>query len=147
MKRVSQLILLAGLLLSACASEKGIDVHSAWMRPTPQGENAAIYFVMHNHSAAADELTSVSSDIADTIEIHETKMNGDVMEMSQLDSLPIKAFDEVKFSPGGLHLMLMDLKREVKAGEEVDVIFHFTNFEDLRVRVAVRDTPAPAEDH
>jgi copper(I)-binding protein len=87
MKRILTVFLSISFLAGACAPEKGIEVHSAWMRPAPQGENGAAYFVIHNHSSKAEELTGLSSDAAEAVEIHVSKMNGDVMEMQQLVSL------------------------------------------------------------
>jgi len=137
----------AALLLSACSAEIGIEVHEVWMRPAAQGENGAVYFVIHNHSSEEDELIGISSDIAEAVEMHESKMNGDVMEMNQVESVPLEAYAEIKFEPGGLHIMLVNLKKDVKVGDEIDVTLHFKNFEDIRVMVPVRDTPAPAEEH
>jgi copper(I)-binding protein len=147
MKKVLILVLAAVSGLSACGAEKGIEVHQAWMRQTLQGENGAVYFVIHNHSSESDELIGASSDVAEIIEIHESKMDGDVMKMQQLQSVPMEAYAEIKFEPGGLHLMLVDLKKEVQVGDQIEIILHFKNFEELRVRVSVRDTPAPEEDH
>lgn len=147
MKRILIFVLATALLLSACGAEKGIEVHEVWMRPVAKGENGAVYFVMHNHAREADELTGASSDSAVAAELHESKMNGDVMEMRPLESVPLEAFAEVKFEPGGLHLMLVDLKKDLKVGDELELTLHFKNFEDINVRVPVRDTPAPEEDH
>ena len=147
MKRIFILVLATALLLSACGAEKGMEVHEIWMRPALQGENSAIYFVIHNHSSKADELIGASSESAAAIEMHESKMNGDVMEMRQLESVPLEAYAEVKFEPGGLHLMLVDMKKDLQAGDEIELTLHFKNFEDINVRVPVRDTPVPEEDH
>jgi copper(I)-binding protein len=115
------------------------------MRPAAQGENGAIYFVIHNRGPSADTLTGVSSDIAEAIEIHESKMSGDVMQMQQLDSVPLEASSETKFEPGGLHLMLVDLTTDLKVGDAVDITLHFTNFEDINVTVPVSDMPASGD--
>ena len=132
--------------MTACGAEKGIEIHSAWMRPAGQGENGAVYFVIHNHSSKADELIAVSSDIAAAAEMHESKMSGDVMQMNQLESVPLEAFAEIEFAPGGLHIMLVDLKQDIKAGDEINVILHFKNSHDINIRVPVRETARP-EDH
>jgi periplasmic copper chaperone A len=146
MKIFSLLLLLGVLVLSSCGAEKGIEVHSVWMRPAAKGENGAVYFVIHNHSSQTDELISVSSEIAEAAEMHESKMNGDVMQMDQVESVPLEAFTEIEFEPGGLHIMLVDLKQDVRVGDEMDVTLHFKNFEDIKIVVPVRETAAP-EDH
>ncbi len=140
------LILIAALLLTACGAEKGIEIHDAWMRPAEQGENGAVYFVIHNHSSQADELIAVSSDIAAAAEMHESRMSGDIMQMTPVESVPLEAFAEIEFAPGGLHIMLVDLKQDIRLGNEIDVILHFKNSQDINIRVAVRETGVP-EDH
>ena len=145
------LILIVVILFTACGAEKGIEIHSAWMRPAGQGENGAVYFVIHNHSSEVDELIDVISDIAAAAEMHESKMSGDVMQMDQVESVPLKAFAEIEFAPGGLHIMLVDLKQDVRVGDEIEVVLHFKNFEEIKIIAPVRETAAPddhpSEDH
>jgi periplasmic copper chaperone A len=146
MKRIFILILLGVLLLTACGPEKGIEIHGAWMRPTGQSENGAVYFVIHNHSSHADELIGISSDVA-VAEMHESKMSGDIMEMNRVESVLLEPYAEIEFAPGGLHVMLVNLRQDVRAGDEIEVILHFKNFEDIKAVVPVRETAAPEEDH
>jgi copper(I)-binding protein len=146
MMRFFIFILMEAFLLTACGAEKGIEIHSAWMRPAGQGENGALYFVIHNHSSEADELIGLSSDIAAAAEMHKSKMSGDVMQMDQVESVPLEAFAEIEFAPGGLHIMLVDLKQDVRAGDEIEVILDFKNYQDIKIKVPVRETAAP-EDH
>lgn len=117
------------------------------MRPAAQGENGAIYFVIDNQSSNADALTGISSDVAEAIEMHESTMSGDVMQMQQLDSVPLEHSSEIKFEPGGLHVMLVDLKKDLNVGDEIEIALHFTNFEDIIVTVPVQDAPAHEENH
>ncbi len=134
-------------LLSACGETGDIEVHDAWVRPTAQGENAAVYLTIHNHSANDDELTGASSNVADVAEIHETKMENDVMQMNMLTSLPIAADEEVIFTPGGLHIMLVKIKQEFKAGDHIGVILQFKNHADIVVNVSVGDAPVNTDEH
>jgi periplasmic copper chaperone A len=129
-------------LLGGCAApaKEGIEVREAWARPAAQGENGAVYFVIR--SSEADEITGISSEVAEAAEMHESMMNGDVMEMHQLQSVPIGAGEQVTFEPGGMHIMLVSLKQDVKVGDEIEIILHFKNYQDIQVSVPVRDTPA-----
>lgn len=134
--------------MTACGAEKGIEIHSAWMRPTGQGENGAVYFVIHNHSSTADELLGASSDIAEAIEMHQSMTTGeDVMRMHEMATVPLEPFVEMGFAPGGLHFMLVGLKQETRTGDEIEIILHLRNSEDMRVVVPVRETAAPQENH
>jgi periplasmic copper chaperone A len=147
MRRILVVISLGVLLLASCGAEKNIEIHSAWMRPAAKGENGAVYFVIHNHSSAADELIGVSSTSAVAAEMHESKMSGDIMQMDQVEAVPLEAFAEIEFAPGGLHIMLVDLKQDFRAGDEIEIILHFKNSQDITVRLPVRETAAPEEDH
>jgi copper(I)-binding protein len=70
-------------------------------------------------------LTSVESSVSDSIEIHSMTMDNGVMKMRMLDELALKAGKPTELAPGGYHLMLFDLKKALKAGEEVSFTLHF----------------------
>ncbi|HSK87445.1 MAG TPA: copper chaperone PCu(A)C, partial [Anaerolineales bacterium] len=141
MKRILVVFLAILFLLGACAPAGGIEVREAWARPAAQGENGAIYFVIRNQAREADELTGVSSGIAEAVEMHESRMDGDVMQMHQLASVSLQGDEEVTFEPGGLHIMLIGLKKDLKIGDEIEVTLHFKNFEETNLLVPVREAP------
>jgi copper(I)-binding protein len=127
--------------------DEGIEAHSAWMRPTAQGENGAVYFVLHNHSSQADELVGASSDAAQAVEIHEsTTTDEDVLKMSMLSSVSLESFAEIEFAPGGLHIMLVQVNRDFRLDDHFDVVLHFRNSEDITIKVHVEES-APEDDH
>jgi copper(I)-binding protein len=140
--RILVSILALLFLLSGCAAPaaESMGIREAWSRPASQGGNGAAYFVIR--LSEADELIGVSSDVAEAVEMHESKMNGDVMEMHQLKSILLDAGEQVTFEPGGLHIMLIGLKQDLKVGDEFEITLHFKNGQDLNVNVPVRDTPA-----
>ena len=139
MGRFLAAIFLAGFLLNACLAATGIEISNAWARPALQDGNGAVYFLLQNHSAFRDELTGVSSDAAQAVEMHESKMEGDVMQMRQISSLPIGGKESIEFGPGSYHVMLVGLKQELKAGDELQITLHFKNHEDIRVIVSVQE--------
>lgn len=149
MKRILMLVMAIAVLAGACTPEpeRGMEIQEAWMRPAAQGANGAVYLVLHNYSSEADELTGVTSDVAEAVEIHESQMSGDVMEMHPLETLPLEPDAEVKFEPGSFHIMLVNLQEDLAVGDEIEITLHFKTFEDLTVSVPVRDTPAPEGDH
>ncbi|MCI0553806.1 MAG: copper chaperone PCu(A)C, partial [Anaerolineae bacterium] len=148
-KRILIVIFALTLLLSACTSEEGITVHNAWMRPTAQGENGAVYFVLHNNSGEADELVGASSSIAESVEIHESSMaeGTDVMQMNRAFSVPLDKGSEVAFEPGGLHVMLVNVSRELMVGETFEVTLHFKSHADLSVNVSVTEFAPIGDEH
>ena len=142
-------IFAAVLVLSACRAEEGITVHNAWVRPTAQGDNGAVYFVLHNDSTEADELVGASSNVAEAVEIHESSMAAgtDVMKMNQVFSVPLSKGSEIVFEPGGYHVMLVNVSREFQVGETVEVILHFKNHEDVPVNVSVAEFAPSGDEH
>lgn len=142
------IILLAGFLLIACESETELKAHDPWMRATVQGENAAVYFVLHDHANQDDELIGTTTNVADTAEFHFTTVESDtdIMHMDRVLSVPIPANSEVIFAPGKYHLMLAGLKKDPRVGDHIGVILHFKNHEDIILNVSVQDA-APEEDH
>lgn len=143
---LSMLSLALTITVNACSASKGIEVHQAWVRPTAQGENAAVYLTLHNHTDTSDELVGVSSTVADVVEIHESKMVNDVMQMDMIPSLPIGADEEIIFAPGGLHIMLINIKQELVLGEHIGIVLKFKNHDDIVVEVHIEDS-LPDEDH
>lgn len=138
--KIRIVILLAVLLLlNACSATTGIEIGSPWARPALQDGNGAIYFLLQNRSAMADELTGASAGVAQAVEIHESKMEGDVMQMRQVQSVPIRGKESIEFGPGSYHVMLVGLNQELKAGDEIQITLHFKNHEDLRVTVPVQE--------
>jgi len=127
------------LLLSACGAKEGIEVRDAWARTSTEGMNSAVYFVIQNHNAEADELIGAASDVADAVEIHESKMEGDVMTMNRVESITLEPSAKVEFMPGGYHVMLIGLKQDLKAGDEIEVTLQFRNGPDITVTATVKD--------
>ena len=119
------------------------------MRATAQGENSAVYFVLQNDSTEHDELIEVSSDLADSVEMHESSMmeGTDVMQMNRVTSVALDADSKVTFAPGGLHVMLVGVKNELKIGDVVEITLHFRNHADIPVSVSVAEFAPDEHSH
>lgn len=140
MKKIVFVFVLAVLMLSACAAPQEIEVHQPWARAAMSGQNSAVYFELHNHMAEADELTGASSDVAGAVEVHLSSMDANgVMKMEQQDSVPLEPDAEVLFAPGGLHVMLIGLTRDLKAGDQFELTLHFKNHADIVLTVTVQE--------
>jgi copper(I)-binding protein len=98
-----------------------------------------VYFLIENHSSETHEMVAAVSDIAEAVEIHESKMSGDVMQMNQLESVSLEPGADVMFEPGGLHIMLVGLQQDLQAGDEIEITLQFRDFEDLTVQVPVQE--------
>lgn len=144
MKRFFTIMLAGIFLLNACDTATGIEIRDAWARPAMKDGNGAVYFLLQNHSAGRDELMGVSSDIAKAVEMHETKMEGDVMQMQQVMSIPIGGKASLEFAPGGLHVMLIGLEQDLKVGDEFQIALQFANHEDITLTVPVQEMQGDA---
>lgn len=74
-----------------------------------------------------DTLLSVDTDDFETVEFHNMFEENGVMKMEPMDSVVIKGGQSVSFTPGGMHIMLINNKREIKAGEKIQLNLHFEN--------------------
>ena len=135
MKHIISGLLGAALLAAlsaapACAQEvKAGDlvITQAWSRATPGGAKiGGGYLTIENKGTTPDRLIGGSGDIAGKIEVHEMSMKNGVMTMRPLDNgLTIGPGKTVKLAPGGLHLMLFDLKAPLKQGDKVPITLEF----------------------
>jgi copper(I)-binding protein len=115
-------------------------VRDAWVRAAPAGGTSAAYMSMTNGRLAADSLVGVSApDITDSASPHQTSTDASGMTgMTHTESLAIPAGGTVVLEPGGFHIMLMDLKHDLKAGDRVRFILAFEQAGVLNVDAEVR---------
>jgi hypothetical protein len=97
-----------------------VTVTQAWVGPTLPKMNAAGVY-MKLTSTKDVSLVRADSPAAGIVEIHEMKMEGDTMRMRAIAALDLPAGKAVDLKPGGYHVMLMDLKQQVKPGDTVAV--------------------------
>ena len=136
---------LAGLLASAQAMAQ-VDVSDAWVRGTVPAQTASgAFMTLHAHQDA--KLVGVSSPVG-TAELHEMKMENNVMRMRQIPSLDLPKMQDVQLKPGGYHVMLMGLKQQLKAGDTVPITLKFEQngkVVEQQVNAQVRDMTASAQ--
>ena len=105
-------------LWAGSAMAQPVAIRDAWIRGTVAGQTASGAF-MSLTSRSPARLVAAASPVAGMVEIHNMKMEGGVMRMFAVDGIDLPANRTVKLAPGGYHVMLMDLKRTLKAGERV----------------------------
>lgn len=140
-KIVIFVLLLATMLVSACGATSGeLAIQNAWARPAGSGENGAAYFVIENGTVEDDTLLGVSSDIASAIEVHMSMMDGNgVMSMQMPEEVPIPAGKSIEFKPGGLHVMLIGLNQDLKAGDTISLTLNFEKTGSLVIEIPVKE--------
>jgi len=122
------------------AATSSIALTDPWSRETAEGQNAGgAFMTIANTGTAADRLTGGSTPVAGRVEIHTMTMENDVMRMRQLeDGLEIPAGGEVTLKPGSFHVMLMDLKQPLKAGEKVPLTLTFAGAGTFETELVVK---------
>lgn len=110
------------------------------IRPTPpKAPVSGGYMTIKNTGSASDWLIGGSVSFAKKVEVHEMKMDGDIMKMRRLaDGLEIPAGGEVTLKPGGLHIMFMKLSERMKVGDKHMVKLMFKNAGEVEIEFAVK---------
>lgn len=112
--------ILYALLLAAPLASAQVEVRDAWIRATvPSAKSTGVF--MQLKSKQGGRLVEVRSSVAGVAEIHHMQMDGQMMKMHAVPSLELPAGQTVDLASGGYHVMLMDLKRQLKEGETVPV--------------------------
>jgi periplasmic copper chaperone A len=117
---MNRLLLALALLLMSLGAQATIEITDAWARATAPGQEVGAAYLSLKSDLPA-KLLKVESPASDSVEIHEMSMNNGVMKMRMLDTLDLPAGKVVKLEPGGFHLMLIDLKKPLKAGEVIEI--------------------------
>lgn len=113
-----RLVLAALMWLPAAAAAQPVVVKDAWVRAPAPGQNIAAAY-MDLTSKTTMVLVGVSSTSAAAAELHITSMEAGVMKMRPVARVELPGSKTVKLAPGGVHLMLIDLKKPLKPGEKV----------------------------
>lgn len=130
-------VLTATLLLASSALHaQNVEVSNAWVRSTVQGQKGTGAF-MNITAKDGAKLVGVSSPVAGVAEVHEMKMEGDIMKMRALPALDLPAGQTVQLKPGGYHLMLMDLKQPLSKGSTVPLTLRLQDAQGIETRLEV----------
>ncbi|MEO8598374.1 MAG: copper chaperone PCu(A)C [bacterium] len=114
-------VILASLLaLSATAALAQVEVKDPWVRATVQQQKTTGAFMQLTAKQDA-RLIEVRSPAANAVEIHQMSMNNNIMKMRAVSGLDLPAGKTVDLKPGGYHIMLINLKQQVKEGDLVPV--------------------------
>jgi len=137
----------AGAALGAAAPPLPL-ASEAWIPAAPPGARMhAGYLLVRNPAPVAQRLVAVGSDAHARVELHETVVRDGAMTMEQRRSLALPARGELRFAPGGLHLMLLEPTRELAPGARVVLRLRFADGRTLSVTAEVRDARTTAPHH
>ena len=129
------------LTIAAHAGEapKALVVSDVWMRASlGQVPTTTAYLKIENRGPAEDKLVSVSTPVAAMSHLHDSANTNGIMSMAAVAALPIKPGQTVELAPGGLHIMVMNLKAPLKVGETVPLTLKFERAGEMTVQAEVR---------
>ncbi|MFC5345506.1 copper chaperone PCu(A)C [Brevundimonas staleyi] len=141
---------LSALALSACgqsgssgtAGAGPVAVADAICRPTPNGRQMTGCYLTLT-APQADTLVSVASPVAALAQVHEMRMESNMMMMRELEQgLPLPAGEAVALAPGGNHIMLMGVTEPLRAGDTVPLTLTFANAAPVEITATVGQPPA-----
>lgn len=130
---------LIAALLMLFVSGNGIVIEDQWLRPGAEKMSTALYFTIENNSSKIDTLYSIDSDVSNMIQMHETYSNGELMGMRQIGQIIINSGETVKLEPGGKHVMVMKLKKDLRIGDKVDFNLHFRKAGEIKITAEVNE--------
>ena len=141
--------LLSLFIFSACSKspEQLISIDNAWLREAPPGATAlAGYLTIHNHNSEDLSLNNAVSEDFGRIEFHQSLEEDGVYKMIPHTHLNIPANGQLALAPASYHLMMIDPKRTLTAGDEVSLSLNFSA--DVSMTVVMPVTKAThTEDH
>lgn len=138
--------LFVALLVATPVLADSVKVENAWIREPAPGQ-AVVGGFMDLTSDKDASLIQAASPAVGKVELHEMKMQGDVMQMREVKTIDLPKGQTVKLEPGGLHLMLFQSKQPLKAGDKVPLTLTIKSggkVEKVTATAEVRSMQAPA---
>jgi hypothetical protein len=132
-------LLVIAIITSACGGSDKVTLQDAWARPGFKGDTSAVYLTIINPNDLGDGLIGASSDVAGVTEIHLSRMDDAgtmTMERQNLVFIPANGYAEL--SPGGLHVMLVNLMKDLSVGDTFPLTLEFQRAGDITVEVEVK---------
>jgi copper(I)-binding protein len=145
MKKFLMVTVALVFLLSACgtsapvaASQNGIEITRPFVNSAAVGDNSAAYMSIKNTGAEADTLLNASCDAVMMMSFMNGSMDGGVATMSDVATIELPADSTVELKSGGYHIMLMDLKQELKEGTSISITLEFAKAGKITLEVPVK---------
>lgn len=134
---VRRMLAVLALAPALAFAQSGVEVSNVWTRATVAAQKTGGIYLDIRSSAAA-RLVSAASPAAARTELHNMKMEGGVMKMSPVEGIELAAGQTVKLAPGGYHIMLLDLKQPLKAGDSVPVTLTVERADKTRATIEAK---------
>lgn len=142
---VKAIVVAMGVACFSMAANAELKVTDAWVKPTVPGQPVGAAY-MKLTSDKNVEIVDLSSPVAGKTELHSMSMTGNIMRMKRVERLQLKAGRAVELKPGGYHIMLMELKHQIKEGETVPISVVTQDESGNKATVSIKAVAtAPAE--
>ncbi len=122
----------------AAVASSPLRIEGVWARPAGVGATSAVYLTISNVGETADALVAARSEVAQAVELHQSRLVSDVIQMRPVERVEVPAGGRVTLAPGGYHLMLIGLRRELRPGERFPIVLRFERGGEIAVDVEVR---------
>jgi copper(I)-binding protein len=134
------IVMVLALAITGCSSAAAAPtIDGAWARAAAAGSNSAAYFTIKGATGQADALVSASSADAGMVELNETTTDAAGMAgMAPIDRIDVAAGATVVLEPGGYHVMLMNLKKELAVGGTLQLELVFQTAGKVTVQAEIR---------
>ena len=126
-RRLFQGVVVGALLATASLGNARADelaVDAAWARASV-GRTGAAFVTMSNHGSASDRLVGVASPVAANVMVHRSFEENGSMKMEHVAAVAVEPGQRLEMAPGGLHIMLMNLKQPLKKGDQFPLSLQF----------------------
>jgi copper(I)-binding protein len=125
-----------------------LKIGHPWARETPRmARSGGAFLVIENAGDTPDRLLKASSPAAARTEVHSVTMDGNVMRMREVEAIELAAKSRVELKPGGYHIMLMELKAPLKAGDKFPLTLTFEKAGNVTVEIVVEKLAGPPAGH
>jgi len=114
-----------------------VSIGSPWARATAPGAAVGGGFLVLENAGADDKLVSATSPVSASVELHSMSIENNVMRMREVPAIDLPTGQRVELRPGGLHIMFIDLKAPLKAGESFPVKLRFEKAGEVEVTFKV----------
>lgn len=132
--------LLTGALLTVLSAGLHAEIsadHARVRAVPPSSSNSAAYLTLRNDDNVPVSLIRANSSVANSVELHQVTEVGGHLKMSPVLSIEVPANGEVSLQPGGLHIMLIDLRQPLQEGRFVELVLEFSNGQKIPLNAQV----------
>ena len=139
-------LIISILLLQSCSKEN-YSIENAIMRlPLGAGTNSAAFFTLTNNTDEDIKIVSASSTLDAKIEVHNVSMMNGMMHMHEVEFIEVGAHKSQEFKSGAYHIMMMGIKDQLKANDQVTITLELSSGESISFDATVTDLNAMKTD-